>query len=92
MLYKVTNKLKKVKKINSIYSPLRSYAVIHYPWNRTAYTPVATGTPPKVVMMNEMREFKKNMELQTNALQTAIHNELDKRGVGGDSYKSYTIL
>ena len=55
MLYKVTNKLKKVKKINSIYSPLRSYAVIHYPWNRTAYTPVATGIPPNVVMMNEMR-------------------------------------
>jgi len=73
-------------------SPLRKYAVIRYPWNSTMYTPVTTGIPPHVVMMNQFKSFKLKLEKQTGNLIDALKKELNDRGVGGDAYKANQIL
>ena len=71
---------------------LRTFAVTNYPWSSTAYTPFATGVPPHVMLMSEIQTLKTSFQQQTITVIEGIREELNKRNVGGDSYRAECIL
>ena len=68
------------------------YAVVSFPWTKTAFTPFFTGIPPHVMMMVEIEMMKKTISEQTCAIVDGLKMELDKRNIGGDTYQDKMVL
>ena len=66
----------------------RKYAVVSFPWKKTAFIPFFTGIPPHVIMMAEIEILKKRIEKQTCAIVDGLKTELDKRNICGDTYQA----
>jgi hypothetical protein len=71
---------------------LRKFSIINFPWTSTTYTPFATGIPPHVMLMSELQLLKASFEKQTTTVIEGMREELDKRNIGGDAYRSDCIL
>ena len=71
---------------------IRQFATFRFPWNCTKYTPVFTGIPPHVVIMNEIEASKAAMNIQTGNIVSAIKVEMDERHLGGDEFQSRVIF
>ena len=70
----------------------RKYALVAYPWTKTAYTPFFTGIPPHVMMMVEIEKLKMGVDHQTCTIVEGMKTELDKRNIGGYSYQATMVL
>ena len=71
---------------------LRKYAVVSFPWTKTAFTLFFTGIPPHVMMMAEIEILNKTIAKQTCAIFDGLKTELDKRNIGGDTYQATMVL
>jgi hypothetical protein len=54
-------------------------AVVRHPWEKTEYTPKATGVPPHVVMMAELQEMQKKFGELRTSIREDISGILDSR-------------
>ena len=70
----------------------RKYAVISFPWKKTAFIPFSTGIPPHVMMVAEIEMMKKTITKQTCAIVDSLKTELDNRNIGGDTYQATMLL
>ena len=70
----------------------RKYAVVSFPWTKTAFIPFFTGITPRVMMMAEIEILKKMIANQTCAIVDGLKTELYKRNLCGDTYQATMIL
>ena len=61
----------------------QKYAVVSFPWTKTAFTPLFTGILPHVMMMVEIKILRKMIAKQTCAIVDGLKTELDKCNIGG---------
>lgn len=54
-------------------------AVVRHPWEKTEYTPKATGIPPHVIMMAELQEMQMKFEELRTSIRDDISGILDSR-------------
>jgi hypothetical protein len=61
-------------------------AVVRYPWNKTASTPIFTGLPPHVCILAQLEGLKAALESSKNDIIAGVKSDLDGRRLGSQSY------
>ena len=67
-------------------------AQVRCPWNKTIFTPNATGVPPHVLVMAEFEELKEKFDKLRTGITGDIASMMDARGVGGSEFHTNCIL
>ena len=61
-------------------------AVVRYPWNKTASTPIFTGLPPHVCILAQLEGLKAALDSSKDEIIAGVKSDLDGRRLGSQSY------
>ena len=73
-------------------NPSRCRPLLYDDANESTSCPRLTGIPPHVALLNEMATLKEMLTKTSSDLKSSLHQELNVRGIGGETFQANAIL
>ncbi len=80
------NKLQELPFFMHVPNYVREAATVRYPWNKTASTPLFTGLPPHVSILDQIELLKVALKEATESVIDGVKVDLDGQWLGSQSY------